>query len=91
LFVSSPSTNKAMHGDMIRVVLGTLREAKGPLSTKQITLHVMAHRGVDTTDERNFKLFRQRVGSLLRNQRTRGIIRSVPGSDGVFIMWEIAV
>jgi hypothetical protein len=79
-----------MHGNMIRVVLGTLREAKGPLSTKQITLHVMVHRGIDTTDENNFHMFRWRVGSCLRTQRSRGVIRSVPGG-GVFTLWEIAV
>lgn len=86
-----PPVQRAMHGDMMRVILGTLRDAKGPLSTKQLTLHVMAQRGVDTSDERNFKIFRQRVGSLLRTQRTRGVIRSVPGSDGSFMLWEIAV
>lgn len=51
----------------------------------------MAQRGVDTSDERNFRIFRQRVGSLLRSQRTRGAIRSVPGGDGMFMLWEIAV
>ena len=88
---SRPPVYKAMLGDMTRVVLGMLREVKGPLWTKQITLHVMAYRGIDTADENNFKIFRQRVGSLLRNQRSRGVVRAVPGGDGVFMMWKLAV
>jgi hypothetical protein len=50
-----PAAYKAFPGDMIRTVLSLLRESKGPLSTKQITLHVMAARGVDTSDKQAFE------------------------------------
>jgi hypothetical protein len=75
---------------MIRMVLSLLRESPGPLSTKQITLHVMAARGIDTSDKQAFELFRQRTGSLLRHHREKGLIRSFAGDDGQFMLWEIA-
>jgi hypothetical protein len=84
-----PPVHKAFRGDLIRMVLSMLREAKGPLSTKQITLHVMAERGVDTADKSAFDLFRKRVGSMLRHHRANGLIRSVPGDDGQFMLWEL--
>lgn len=84
-----PSIYKAFPGDMIRMVLSMLREAKGPLSTKEITLHVMAARGVDSSDKQAFELFRQRVGAMLRHHRGKGLIRSFSGQDGSFMLWEI--
>jgi len=46
---------------LLRLVLGLLRESKGPLSTKQITLHVMAARSIDTAEKQAFELFRGRT------------------------------
>jgi hypothetical protein len=85
-----PAIYKAFPGDMIRLVLSLLRESPGPLSTKQITLHVMAARGVDSSNKQDFELFRQRVGSMLRHHRSKGLIRSFAGEDGSFMLWEIA-
>ena len=85
-----PPVYKAFRGDLIHMVLSLLRKSKGPLSTKQIALHVMVERGVDTTDKGNFDLFRKRVGSMLRHHRGKGLLRSIPGGDGQFMLWEIA-
>ena len=85
-----PAAYKAFPGDMIRMVLSMLRESPGPLSTKQITLHVMAARDVDSSNKQDFELFRQRVGSMLRHHRSKGLIRSFAGEDGSFMLWEIA-
>jgi hypothetical protein len=70
------------------MVLGLLRESKGPLSTKQITLHVMAARRIDTSDKQAFELFRQRTGARLRHHRAKGLIRSFAGDDGQFMLWD---
>jgi hypothetical protein len=72
---------KAFPGDTIRTVLSLLRESKGQLSTKQITLHVMVTRGIETSDKQAFEIFRQRVGSTLRHHRSKGLIRSFSGED----------
>jgi hypothetical protein len=85
-----PAVYKAFPGDMIRMVLSMLREAKGPLSTKTIVLHVMAARGIDSSNKQDFNLFRGRVGAMLRHHRGKGLIRSLVGSDGQFMLWEIA-
>jgi hypothetical protein len=81
-----PAVYKAFPGDTLRMVLGLLRESKSPLSTKQITLHVMAARGVDTSDKQAFELFRHRVGATLRHHRKKGLIRSFTGDDGQFVL-----
>jgi hypothetical protein len=84
-----PAVYKAFPGDMIRMVLSLLRESPGPLSTKTITLHVMASRGVETSNKQAFELFRGRVGATLRHYRSKGLIRSFVGQDGQFMLWEI--
>lgn len=84
-----PAQYKSFPGDMIRVVLSLLRESPGPLSTKQITLHIMASRGVDTSNEKAFQIFRGRVGALLRHHRSTGVLRSVNSADGSFLLWEV--
>jgi len=84
-----PAIHKAFPGDMLRLVLSLLREAKGPVSTKEITLHVMVARGIDTNNKNDFRLFRQRVGSMLRHHRANGLLRSVPGPDGLTLLWDI--
>jgi hypothetical protein len=85
-----PAAYKAFSGDMLRLVLGLLRESKGPVSTKTIVLHVMAARSVNTEDKQAFELFRGRVGAMLRHHRKKGLIRSFTGSDGQFVVREIA-
>jgi hypothetical protein len=85
-----PAAYKAFPGDMIRTVLSLLRESPGPVSTKAITLHVMAARSINTADKQAFELFRGRVGAMLRHHRKKGLIRSFVGDDGQFMLWEIA-
>jgi hypothetical protein len=74
----------------MRVVLSLLREAEGSLSTKAITLHVMAQQGVDAADKAAFELWRNRVRSMLRHHRATGHLRAFPAEDGAYMVWEIA-
>ena len=85
----TPAIHKAFPGDILRLVLSLLRDKKGPVSTKEITLHVMVARGIDTNNKNDFRLFRQRVGSVLRHHRANGLLRSVPGPDGLTLFWDI--
>jgi hypothetical protein len=85
-----PAAYKAFPGDMLRLVLGLLRESKGPVSTKTIVLHVMAARSVNTKDKQAFELFRGRVGAMLRHHRKKGLIRSFTSDDRSFVLWELA-
>jgi hypothetical protein len=72
--------------------LDALRDALGPMTTKELAPHVMAERGLNTADVSLLRLFTRRTGALLRHQKKRGILRSVKDPQhGWFDLWEIAV
>lgn len=83
-----PPRHAAYKGEVARIVLGTLRDAKRPCSTQELTMHVMAERGMNTADKRLVKTVGKRVGACLRHHRTKGLIRSIDGL-GDRIAWEI--
>lgn len=79
-----PPRQAAAQGEVVRIVLGTLRNAKRPLTTQEITAHVMAERGLNTADKRLLKLLTKRVGACLRHHRKRGLVRSkIEGSHPI--------
>lgn len=84
-----PPRHAAYKGEVARIVLGTLRDAKRPCTTQELTMHVMAERGMNTADTRLVKTVGKRVGSCLRHHRTRGLIESTEGI-GNRITWRIA-
>lgn len=53
-------------------MLGTLRKAKRPCSTQELTTHVMAERGMNTADKRLVKTVEKRVGASLRHHPDEG-------------------
>jgi hypothetical protein len=81
----------ARRGDSIRLILDLLREATEPLTTKQIALQVMAHRGLNTVDDALVMTMTRRVGASLRTYKTNGAVRSIKdGRYGKYDLWEIA-
>jgi hypothetical protein len=86
------AAHRAIRGDMTRATLDALRDAPGPMTTKELARHVMAERGLNTADTALLQLFTRRTGALLRWQKKRGILRSVKDPQhGRFDLWEIAV
>lgn len=83
-----PPRHAAYKGEVARIVLGTLRTAKRPCSTQELTMHVMAERGMNTADKRLAKTVEKRVGASLRHHRVKGAIRSLKGL-GDRLSWEI--
>ena len=83
-----PPRHAAYKGEVARIVLGTLREAKKPCLTQELTMHVMAERGMNTADKRLVKTVSKRVGACLRHHRARGVLRSSVGL-GKRIAWEV--
>ena len=83
-----PPRHAAYKGEVARIVLGTLRDAKRACSTQELTMHVMAERGMNTADKRLVKTVGKRVGACLRHHRTKGLIRSVDGL-GDRLAWEV--
>ena len=83
-----PPRHAAYKGEVARIVLGTLRDAKRPCSTQELTMHVMAERGMNTADKGLVKTVTKRVGASLRHHRSRGLIQSAAGIDDR-ITWQI--
>lgn len=70
-----------------------MREAKGPMTTKEIARHVMAGRGLNSGDPVALQLFARRTRALLYHYQERGMIRSIKANDPGrrrFNLWEIA-
>lgn len=84
-----PPRHAAYKGEVSRIVLATLRDAGRACSTQELTMHVMAERGMNTADRKLVKTVGQRVGACLRHHRTKGLIRSIDGL-GDRLAWEIA-
>lgn len=68
-----PPRHAAYKGEVARIVLGTLRDAKRPCTTQELTMHVMAERGMNTADTGLVKTVGKRVESCLRHHRTTGL------------------
>lgn len=86
-----PAPYAAPHGEMSRIIPDTLRvaEAGQPLPTTQdMALRVMAARGLDAGDPALARTVRERVGQSLGRLRTRNVIRSEQGEDG--LRWMLA-
>jgi hypothetical protein len=83
-----PPRHAAFKGEIMRVVMGALRTARKPLTCPEITMQVMAERGLNTADPRLLRLVGKRVGACLRHHRSRGLLRS-DGSRGSGLTWRI--
>lgn len=83
-----PTAHRAHKGELIRFVLGTLREATAPVSSLEITQGMMKRRGL-RADDATTVLMRKRVGACLTSLRRKGLIRDVPQA-GEYKGWMIA-
>jgi len=84
-----PPAHNAFKGEVMRILLTTLREAAGPLSTAHLTEVLMRARGLPVEDRKLRKTMLERVGSSLNSlKRKKGLVRSLPGM-GQMLMWEL--
>ena len=84
-----PPRHAAYKGEVARIVLGTLRDANRPLSSQELTMHVIAERGMNTADKRLVRTISKRVNACLRHHRAKGLLKSSSGL-GEWLMWEVA-
>jgi len=84
-----PPRNAAFKGQVTQAILSYLRNAKGPLTTKQIAEKVMIDRGLNSLDKALARIIMKRVGAACKHQRNLGHLRSVRGVDG-FMLWDLA-
>lgn len=83
-----PPRHAAYKGEISRLVLTMLRQSEKPLTTKDLVLHVMAEKGLNTADKCTVRLMSKRVGACLRHWRTKGVINSDQG-PGQYMLWQL--
>lgn len=84
-----PPRHAAFKGEVTKIVLTTLRNAKIPLTSADIARRVMAERGLDTGNVRTVKLMVKRVGACLRHWRGKGRVKSEKG-EGPHLVWRLS-
>lgn len=82
-----PPRFAAFKGEVSRVVLEALRDAKGPMTSQQLAQLLMKARGMNANDARTVQLMVKRVGACLRHHRKSNVVRAVKGAKG-FLAWE---
>ena len=75
-------------GEVTRIVLGALRNAKKPLTTAEVAQRVMAERGLDTANLRLLKTMQKRTGACLRHWERKGTARKERGPDQIMV-WQL--
>ncbi|WP_416896534.1 MAG: hypothetical protein ACMVY4_13445 [Minwuia sp.] len=83
-----PPRQGAAQGEMTRIILSALRQHRR-MTAPEIALHTMAARGMNTNDQRMRKTVTKRVMSILRHHRTRGVLKSEHGPEGLLV-WSVA-
>lgn len=83
-----PPADWANRGQMSRLVLVILRQARDPLTTSEIAAQMILERGLDAGDRKLLPLMVRRVGSALRHQRDKGRVVSSEG-PGNYQLWTV--
>jgi len=84
-----PPRHAAFKGEVTRVVFKMLREAREPITSRDIAERLMRERGLDPGDHELSVIMVKRVCACLRVQKQKGLVRSAL-VDGGLQRWEIA-
>ena len=84
-----PPRHAAFRGEMMRHVMGCLRSAAGPITTRDIALVVMKARGLDPSDAGMLVTIRKRVGACIFKIREAGHVQEV-AVTGELKSWKLA-
>jgi hypothetical protein len=74
---------------MAPVIFETLRTAEGGCTARELAMHVMVARGIDTGNRKLLGEIAKRVSGLLRYYRKRGVVRSTLPGGTYSLRWEI--
>jgi hypothetical protein len=83
-----PPRHAAFKGEVTRIVFNALKEAKAPLSSRDIALRLMTERGLNPDDRELSVIMVKRICACLRVQKNKGFIRNAPYSGGLQ-GWEL--
>lgn len=84
----TPRRHTAFRGESSRLILNMLREAGGPMTTRDIVLKVMEARGLNVADRPMHEAMRMRASAPLRGLRDRGTLTSSEGR-GASVLWRL--
>lgn len=74
-------------GELSKAIYRELREADGPLSSRDIAREIVAMRGEDARDRKYLSELTKRVSKALRAMREEGNVRSVADAKGN-VLWN---
>lgn len=74
-------------GELSKAIMGELRHAEGPLSSRDIASVIVAMRGEDARDRKYIADLTKRVSKALRQMRDEGHVRSTVDGKGN-LSWE---
>ena len=83
-----PRSHVAFLGEVRRTTLNMLRETGLALTIKDIAFRVMTERKLSISDARLVRLIEKKVGSCLRNLRSRGVVQSEK-DRGSYLRWKL--
>jgi len=83
-----PPEDWRKRGQMSRLILGVLRTAKAPMTTREIAAQMILERGL-AMDDRMLRLMTKRVAGALGDQREKGRATSDAGL-GTYQLWTVA-
>lgn len=84
-----PRRHAALRGESTRMILGALREAPEPLTTRGIVRQVMDARGMNTADKAMVDVMTMRMAASLRKMLHRGKVVAADGVEGAR-RWRLA-
>ena len=73
---------------MTRIVIDTLRQAREPLTARDLAMGLMERRGMDQSDAKLLRKMTKRVGGALRLTRERGIATAFAAA-GQYMVWKL--
>jgi hypothetical protein len=84
-----PPRHAAFKGEVTRIVFRSLREAGGPLTSRDIALLLMRERGLNPDDRELSVIMVKRICACLRVQKRKGLVRNAV-SLGNLQGWELS-
>ena len=84
-----PPRHAAFKGEVTRIVFKALREAKQPLTSRDIAKVLMRERGLNTDDKDVVVMMTKRVGACLKTQKNKGYVRSMDLDGSTLLGWQI--
>ena len=82
-----PPRHAAFKGEVTRIVFKALREAKHPVTSRDIAKTLMRERGLNVDDKDVVVMMTKRVGACLKTQKNKGYVRSVDIEGSTLLGW----